>query len=241
MMNTRTIGLVFGSLVVGLVALLAIIRLGQPTPAPSPASSASPDSAVERQTGVGGETDIDRADSTGRRGSGQRGDAPTDDELARARDLVSRSPGVGAGGASGGRGEAAPLDLRSGPGTLPPGMRVPMVEVQRLNEEGRLGQWYRAADSEPLEGGWVRLTQPAAWLYLSETRMLVVEANRAHVFWPSESRPERGRLDQGVRIRLFELDEQANGDIYDLDPEKVEALVEVVTDQIEFETSPYQV
>lgn len=213
-MNNRSIGLVAGSLAIGTLVFGAIVFFSRPGPVLDDAETAGSGSgAADRTSG--------RAD---------------EDRINQVRELVRGTPTPG-----GSAGRAETLDLQRGPGGVPQGMRVPKAEVQRMNEDGRLGQWYRAADSEPLEGGWVRLTEPSAWIYLSDQRMLVVDAERAHVFWPTEGRPERGRLDQGVHIRLFEVPEDAALDIYDLDPATADPVFEVVTNSLEFETSPYQV
>ncbi len=116
-------------------------------------------------------------------------------------------------------------------GNVPIGTQHFVLEVP--DENGKLAMRYQGDTMEPLAEGLVRIPNPKAWIYLSESRVMTLRADLGRIAM-NETEPQSGDLIGNVYLAIYET-VSADDDIYTLDTDAAQPLVEVTTDSVFFD------
>ncbi len=91
---------------------------------------------------------------------------------------------------------------------------------------------------DPVGPGYYTLTQPRAWLYMKDGRILYIRADNGRVRMPNRNQmPESGEFRGSVLVRLFAPPEaDATGHVRPIDPEKDIPAILAATDSVAFDS-----
>lgn len=86
------------------------------------------------------------------------------------------------------------------------GVRTDGIVIESEGQDGKLAQRYFWDHQEPIAGGWHIITNPKAHLYISDTQLVVITADKAQVRLVGQQ-PQAGSLVGNVVFALYESDD----------------------------------